>query len=78
MPDPWHAVIWTAYPLTVSRVVQHVKWVSARSLNEKRDISGPVWQKDPRHRSGAVATRLECGREAAALSKAVAAAMMNG
>jgi putative transposase len=44
MPDHWHALIWTAYPLTVSRVVQHIKWVSARSLNEKRGITGPVWQ----------------------------------
>ena len=56
MPDHWHALIWTAYPMTISRVVQRIKWISARSLNEKRRIAGPVWQKGPRHKSGAVAT----------------------
>ncbi|MGH9469728.1 MAG: REP-associated tyrosine transposase [Terriglobia bacterium] len=44
MPDHWHALIWTAYPLTISRVVQDIKWISARCLNDKRSASGPVWQ----------------------------------
>lgn len=25
MPDHWHALIWTGYPLTISRAVQDVK-----------------------------------------------------
>jgi hypothetical protein len=29
MPDHWHALIWPVYPLTISRVVQDVKWISA-------------------------------------------------
>ena len=44
MPDHWHALIWTGYPLTVSRAVQNIKWISARSLNAARGMSGPVWQ----------------------------------
>jgi len=44
MPDHWHALIWPTFPLTLSRVVQDVKWISARSLNQRRDSSGPVWQ----------------------------------
>ena len=45
MPDHWHALIWTAYPLTISRVVQDIKWISARSLNGKRQTTGTVWQR---------------------------------
>ena len=44
MPDHWHALIGAGYPLTISRVVQHIKWISARSLNDKRRASGAVWQ----------------------------------
>lgn len=44
MPDHWHALIWTGHPLTISRVVQNIKWLSARSLNGARRASGPVWQ----------------------------------
>ena len=44
MPDHWHALIWPTFPLTISRVIQDVKWTSARSLNRARDSSGPVWQ----------------------------------
>lgn len=44
MPDHWHALIWTGYPLTISRVVQDVKWRAARALNEARGTSGVVWQ----------------------------------
>ena len=25
MPDHWHALIWTAFPLTISRAVQDIK-----------------------------------------------------
>jgi len=44
MPDHWHALISTDYPLTISRVIQNIKWISARSLNGGRRASGPVWQ----------------------------------
>ncbi|MGH9403515.1 MAG: transposase [Terriglobia bacterium] len=44
MPDHWHALIGVSHPLTISRVVQSIKWISARRLNEKRRASGPVWQ----------------------------------
>jgi REP-associated tyrosine transposase len=44
MPDHWHALIWPGYPLTISRVVQDIKWISARSLNRGRHTSGPFWQ----------------------------------
>ncbi len=44
MPDHWHALIWTRHPLTLSRVVQNIKWISARSLNGTRGAWGPVWQ----------------------------------
>jgi putative transposase len=44
MPDHWHALIRPAFPLTISRVVQDVKWISSRTLNQERHSSGPVWQ----------------------------------
>ncbi len=44
MPDHGHALIWTTYPLTISRVVQDIKWVSARALNRARGTTGLVWQ----------------------------------
>ena len=44
MPDHWHALIWTSYPLTISRVVQDIKWLSARALNRSRARAGSVWQ----------------------------------
>ena len=44
MPDHWHALIWTAFPLTISRAVQDVKWISASSLNRARGTHGTVWQ----------------------------------
>ena len=44
MPDHWHALIWPGFPLTVSRVVQDIKWLSARRLNRGRQAAGPVWQ----------------------------------
>src|SRR5689334_25396562 len=33
MPNHWHALIWTTFPLTISRAIQDVKWTSASSLN---------------------------------------------
>jgi len=44
MPDHWHALLWTKYPLTISQVIQEVKKVSARRLNQRRGTEGPVWQ----------------------------------
>ena len=44
MPDHWHALIWTRYPLTISRVVQDIKWISASALNRSGGTSGSVWQ----------------------------------
>ena len=44
MPDHWHALVWPAHPLTISRVIQDIKWISARSLNRARRTSGAVWQ----------------------------------
>jgi putative transposase len=44
MPDHWHALIWTAFPLTISRAVQDVKWIAASSLNRARGARGTVWQ----------------------------------
>jgi len=44
MPDHWHALLFPRYPLAVSRVVQDVKYVSARRLNQLRQSHGAVWQ----------------------------------
>ena len=44
MPDHWHALIRVSHPLTISRVVQNIKWISARRLNQHRNSTGPVWQ----------------------------------
>jgi len=44
MPDHWHALIWTAFPLTILRAVQDVKWSSASPLNRARGSRGTVWQ----------------------------------
>ncbi len=44
MPDHWHALIWTGYPLTISKVIHDVKKVSARQLHQRRGTEGPLWQ----------------------------------
>ncbi len=44
MPDHWHALIWTGYPLTISQVIHDVKKVSARWLHQRRGTEGPLWQ----------------------------------
>jgi len=44
MPDHWHALLWTKYPLTISQVIHDIKKVSARRLNQGRWTEGPVWQ----------------------------------
>ena len=44
MPDHWHALLFPRHPLAVSRVVQDVKYVSARRLNRVRQSHGALWQ----------------------------------
>jgi len=44
MPDHWHGLLWTRYPLTISQVIHDIKKVSARRLNQRRGTEGPVWQ----------------------------------
>jgi putative transposase len=44
MPDHWHALLWPRHPLAISRVVQDIKYVSARRFNRRRRTRGPVWQ----------------------------------
>ena len=44
MPDHWHALIWTGYPLTISQAIHDVKKVCARHLHARRGTQGPVWQ----------------------------------
>ena len=45
MPDHWHALFRTAYPLTISQVLHDVKKVAARRLHQLRGTKGPVWQR---------------------------------
>jgi len=35
MPDHWHALIWTRYPLTISQVIHDIKKVAARRCDER-------------------------------------------
>ena len=44
MPDHWHGLFWPRYPLSISRLVQDIKYVSSRRLNRHRDSSGSLWQ----------------------------------
>jgi REP element-mobilizing transposase RayT len=44
MSDHWHALIWPRYPVTISRVLHDVKTTSARKLNRRRGVEGPLWQ----------------------------------
>jgi putative transposase len=44
MPDHWHALLGVRDPLTISRAVQDIKWISAIALNRQRTRRGPVWQ----------------------------------
>lgn len=54
MPDHWHALMCPSYPLTISRVVQDIKYVSARRLDRLRRRHRPVcqhqfWDRFVRH-----------------------------
>ena len=44
MPDPWHALIWAGYPLTISQVIHDVKKISAQKLHARRRTEGALWQ----------------------------------
>jgi REP element-mobilizing transposase RayT len=44
MPDHWHGLIATQYPVTISDCIRDIKSVSARRLNRQRQRRGPVWQ----------------------------------
>jgi putative transposase len=44
MPDHWHGLLWPGRPLTISRVVQDIKYVSARRINRLRGRQGSLWQ----------------------------------
>lgn len=50
MPDHWHALIWTGYPLTISKVIHDVKKVSARRLHRRRGTEDPLGQHQFWHR----------------------------
>jgi len=44
MPDHWHALIWSRFPVTISGVIQNVKRASSFKLNRLRSGRGLVWQ----------------------------------
>ena len=44
LPDPWHAIIYPPYPLTISRVFKAVKVSSMISINLGRRETGELWQ----------------------------------
>ena len=50
MPDHWHGLIWTGYPLTISDAIHDVKKVSALKPHRLRGTQGPVWQHQFRDR----------------------------
>jgi REP element-mobilizing transposase RayT len=44
MPDHWHGLFWPRYPLSISRLVQDIKYASSRRLNRQRGSTGSLWQ----------------------------------
>jgi len=44
MPDHWHPLIRTGFPLTISQAIHNVKKVSAGQFHRQRGTQGPVWQ----------------------------------
>jgi REP element-mobilizing transposase RayT len=45
LPDPWHAIIYPAHPLSVSRAMSAVKVSSMIAINHSRHEKGEVWQE---------------------------------
>ncbi|MGH9453290.1 MAG: REP-associated tyrosine transposase [Terriglobia bacterium] len=44
MPDHWHGLLWPSGTLTISRVIQQIKYLSARRINRSRRTRGSLWQ----------------------------------
>jgi len=44
MPDHWHALIWTQYPLLIGRVLHDVKEITTLRFHTLRGSKGPFWQ----------------------------------
>src|SRR5262245_35165764 len=44
MPDHWHALIFTRYPLTISDVLQDIKRLTSLKINKLRKTKGSRWQ----------------------------------
>ncbi|MGH9432903.1 MAG: REP-associated tyrosine transposase [Terriglobia bacterium] len=45
MPDHWHVLLWPSGVLTISWVLQDIKYVSARRINRSRRTRGSIWQR---------------------------------
>ena len=45
MPDHWHALIFTRYPLTISDVLQDIKRLTSLKINKLRKTRGSRWQR---------------------------------
>ncbi|HEV2522867.1 MAG TPA: transposase [Candidatus Acidoferrales bacterium] len=44
MPNHWHALIYPAYPLTISKVLHDTKKIATLRLHAVRHTRGPFWQ----------------------------------
>ena len=44
LPDHWHAIVYTPYPLTISRAMKAIKVSSMIAINRRRCESGELWQ----------------------------------
>lgn len=44
LPDHWHAIIYSPYPLSISRVLQAIKVSSTIAINLGRREAGELWQ----------------------------------
>jgi putative transposase len=45
MPDHWHGLVQLSDGESLSKLMQRVKAVSAKTINEARNDSGSIWQK---------------------------------
>jgi len=60
-PDPWHAIIFPRYPLTLSRVMEAIKVGSTLRINSARRRTGLLWQ--PRFFDRVLRTVKECSEK---------------
>jgi len=44
LPDHWHAIIFPAHPLTISKVMKVIKAHATYEINVRRGTSGQLWQ----------------------------------